>query len=76
MEYLTICPDCRHHGIIETVKAIKPKSERNPQRLAKCLNCKKEKRLTIIGEIIGTASQSKYPNPEYATVNKLVFHLW
>jgi transcription elongation factor Elf1 len=76
MEYLGNCPKCKHHTVVQTPRIIKKPEERHPQREAKCINCGNLARITLIGEVTHVAGTPLSPNPEYATVNRLVFKLW
>lgn len=75
MEYISRC-GCGKHNIIKTVKQITLNpTKRLPQRVSNCNTCKKDKRMTIIGEIVKTATNAN-PDAEYATANRLVIHFF
>ncbi len=76
MEYLTNCPKCKRHSLIETVKQINHNSKRKPQQIAKCLRCGKPTRQTFIGEVERVPNYAISAQPEYSTHDRLLFKLW
>lgn len=76
MEYISNCPVCKRHSIIETTKQLHVKGERFPQREAKCVRCGKTARETIIGEVLRVPNYSISATPEFATHDRILIHFW
>lgn len=80
MEYLGNCPKCNHHTIVKTIKQIVHTATRKPQRNAKCVNCGKLSRITIIGEFIQEKRKVEVPltedkQPIFVTIDKDITQL-
>ena len=75
MEYISRCPNCKQHNIMETVKKLNANGK-HPQKQLKCAKCKETTRQTIIGEVSRVPDYSISAMPEHSTHNELIIHFW